>query len=207
MSVGAPVFTVSGLGVAARARAVVRGALRAHELDGDGDRRIEAGLGRVPLPGDRTFQRRFPHQLWGGQQQGLAIALALVCAPPLVVLDEPTTGLDVVTQARILEEIARLQRESQVALVYVSHDLAVVSSIADRVAVMDAGRVEEEGPTRAIVSAPRHIYSAGLISSVPDHIEPRRLVGIPGVAVGVSDRPLGCAFAGRCGLRVAACEE
>src|SRR5207237_758311 len=83
----------------------------------------------------------------------------------------------------ILEEIARLRRESDVALVYVSHDLAVVSSIADRVAVMYAGRIVEEGPTGAIVSAPRHPYSAGLISSVPDHVEPRRLVGIPGFAV------------------------
>src|ERR1700746_59958 len=82
-----------------------------------------------------------------------------------------------------------------VALVYVSHDLAVVSSIADRVAVMYAGRIVEEGPTQTVVTAPRHPYSAGLIASVPDHVEPRQLVGIPGVAVGVSDRPAGCAFA------------
>ncbi len=185
----------------------VREVLRAHALDRKLDERVEAVLQRVHLPADRSFARRFPHQLSGGQQQRLAIALALVCDPPLVVLDEPTTGLDVVTQARILEEIVRLQRERTVALVYVSHDLAVVSSIADRVAVMYAGRVVEEGPTGSIVSSPRHPYSAGLISSVPDHVEPRRLVGIPGVAVGVADRPLGCAFAARCPLRVAACEE
>ena len=171
------------------------------------DERVEGVLERVHLPSDRSFQRRFPHQLSGGQQQRLAIALALVCDPQLVVLDEPTTGLDVVTQARILAELGRLQRESSIALVYVSHDLAVVSSIADRVAVMYAGRIVEEGPTQAIVAAPRHPYSAGLISSVPDHVEPRRLVGIPGVAVGVADRPAGCAFAPRCELRISACEE
>jgi peptide/nickel transport system ATP-binding protein len=185
----------------------VREVLRAHALDRGMDERVAAVLERVHLPSDRSFQRRFPHQLSGGQQQRLSIALALVCDPPLVVLDEPTTGLDVVTQARILAELSRLQRESSIALVYVSHDLAVVSSIADRVAVMYAGRIVEDGPTRAIVSAPRHPYSAGLISSVPDHVEPRRLVGIPGVAVGVTDRPAGCAFAARCSLRIPACEE
>ena len=184
----------------------VREVLRAHALEQGMDERVAGVLERVHLPSDRSFQRRFPHQLSGGQQQRLAIALALVCDPQLVVLDEPTTGLDVVTQARILAELGRLQRESSIALVYVSHDLAVVSSIADRVAVMYAGRIVEEGPTQAIVAAPRHPYSAGLISSVPDHVEPRRLVGIPGVAVGVADRPAGCAFAPRCELRISACE-
>ena len=158
----------------------VREVLRAHALEQGMDERVAGVLERVHLPSDRSFQRRFPHQLSGGQQQRLAIALALVCDPPLVVLDEPTTGLDVVTQARILAELGRLQRESSIALVYVSHDLAVVSSIADRVAVMYAGRIVEEGPTQAIVAAPRHPYSAGLISSVPDHVEPRRPGRHPG---------------------------
>jgi peptide/nickel transport system ATP-binding protein len=185
----------------------VREVLRAHSLDQQADERIRAVLERVELPSNPAFQRRFPHQLSGGQQQRLAIALALVCDPALIVLDEPTTGLDVVTQSRILAEISRLRRESNVALVYVSHDLAVVSSIADRVAVMYAGRIVEEGPTQTVVTAPRHPYSAGLIVSVPDHVEPRHLIGIPGVAVGVTDRPVGCAFAPRCDLRISACEQ
>src|SRR5690242_6800723 len=110
----------------------------------DSNGRADHALELVGLESKAETRSR---RLSGGQQQRLAIALALVHDPELVFLDEPTTGLDVVTQARILSEIARLQRESDVALVYVSHDLAVVSSIADRVAVMYAGRIVEEGPT------------------------------------------------------------
>ncbi len=185
----------------------VREVLRLHMRGENPDALLPGILERVQLPGDRAFERRFPHQLSGGQQQRLAIAVALACNPRVIVLDEPTTGLDVVTQARILEEIVRLQAESGVALVYVSHDLAVVGSIATRIAVMYAGRFVEEAPTRVVIGAPRHPYAVGLISSVPDHVVPRLLVGIPGVAVGVGDRPQGCAFAPRCPQRVDACEE
>jgi peptide/nickel transport system ATP-binding protein len=135
------------------------------------------------------------------------IASALVCEPPLIVLDEPTTGLDVVTQARVLEEIRRLHSERGTAMLYVSHDLAVISRIADRVAVMYAGRIVEEGPTGLILSRPRHPYTRGLIESVPDHLVRHSLQGIPGVAVGVGDRPKGCAFAPRCPQRVARCDS
>ena len=163
-------------------------------------------LERVNLPSDRAFQRRFVHQLSGGQQQRLAIAIAIVCSPPVVVMDEPTTGLDVVTQARILTEIDRLRRESRLAIVYVSHDILVVGSIADRIAVMYAGRVIEEGPRPRswLIRATR--TPAGLVASVPDHTAPRRLQGIPGIAVGVGERPAGCCFAPRCTQRVARCE-
>ena len=164
-------------------------------------------LESVHLPGTNEFARRFPHQLSGGQQQRVTIAIALVCEPPLVVLDEPTTGLDVVTQARVLAEIDRLRRERRLAMVYVSHDLAVVSQIADRIAVMYAGRIVEEGPAAEVLTRPRHPYTRGLVTSIPDHVVPRRLVGIPGVAVGVGERPAGCDFAPRCSQRVARCES
>ena len=103
-------------------------------------------------------------------------------------LDEPTTGLDVVTQALVLAEVRRLCREMGVAIVYVSHDLAVVAEIAHRIAVMYAGRIVEQGPASAILVRPRHPYTLGLIESIPDHQEPRTLHGIPGGAVGVAPR-------------------
>jgi peptide/nickel transport system ATP-binding protein len=167
---------------------------------------VASALASVQLPSTPEFSRRFPHQLSGGQQQRVTIAIALVCEPPLVVLDEPTTGLDVVTQARILEEVDRLRRERGLAMVYVSHDLAVVAQIADRIAVMYAGRIVEEGPAGAVLTRPRHPYTLGLVASIPDHVVPRRLRGMAGVAVGVGERPGGCAFAPRCPQKVARCE-
>ncbi len=178
--------------------------LRSHDAGEIAENRVSAALRGVNLPSEREFARRFPHQLSGGQQQRVAIATALVCGAKVVVLDEPTTGLDVVTQARILSEIDRLRSEQRVAMIYVSHDLAVVSSIADRIAVMYAGRIIEEGPTAELVARPRHPYTRGLLSSVPDPVRPRRLSSIPGVSVGVDDRPPGCAFAPRCSQRTEA---
>jgi peptide/nickel transport system ATP-binding protein len=180
--------------------------LRVHSLPHD-DARIEAALGRVQLPGSREFMRRFPHQLSGGQQQRVSIASALVCGPSLVVMDEPTTGLDVVTQAGVLEEVQRLRRELGLAIVYVSHNLAVIGELADEVAVMYAGRLVETGPTSAVLGRPRHPYTRGLVSSIPDFLEPQQLRGIAGVGVRIGEWPRGCSFAPRCEQRVPACEE
>ena len=130
-------------------------------------------LGRVHLPADAAFARRYPHELSGGQQQRVTIATALVCEPAVVVMDEPTTGLDVVTQARILEEVERLRSERGIAVVYVSHDLAVVASIADRVAVMYEGRIVEEGDATQVITRPRHEYTQRLVASIPRLVERR----------------------------------
>jgi peptide/nickel transport system ATP-binding protein len=178
--------------------------LRAHSSAG-AKHAVSAALERTGLPSDREFSRRFPHQLSGGEQQRVTIASALVCQPPAVVLDEPTTGLDVVTQSRILDEVERLRREGGLAVLYVTHDLAVVATIADRIAVMYAGRIVEEGPAAELLSHPRHPYTRGLVASIPDHLVPRHLVGIAGVAVGVGERPGGCAFEPRCPQRVERC--
>ncbi|HUG66095.1 MAG TPA: ABC transporter ATP-binding protein [Gaiellaceae bacterium] len=147
---------------------------REHGAAGSGgDEIVLTAFSRVGLPGERLFARRFPHELSGGQQQRVTIAAAVVCEPAAVVMDEPTTGLDVVTQARILEEVERLRSERGVAIVYVSHDLAVVGSIATRVAVMHAGRIVEQGAAAQVISWPRHAYTRALVSAVPRRDTPR----------------------------------
>lgn len=177
-----------------------------HLPDGSSWDKIGSALTRVNLPADKDFRRRFPHQLSGGQQQRLTLGFALACDPEVIVLDEPTTGLDVITQARILAELARICRDVEVAAVFVSHDLAAVAVVASRLAVMYAGRLVELGPVKPVIADPLHPYTAGLIASVPLHQQPQRVEGIPGTAVGVGDRPPGCAFAPRCVIATAECE-
>jgi peptide/nickel transport system ATP-binding protein len=163
-------------------------------------------LSMVGLPGDQEFARRYPHQLSGGQQQRVCIAASLACEPPVVILDEPTTGLDVVTQERILQELVRLRDTQEISMLYVTHDLAVVAQIATHVAVMYAGRIVEWGRVEDVLARPRHPYTRGLLTSVPDHQRPVVLQPIDGVAVGISDRSSGCAFAPRCPLSTTECE-
>jgi peptide/nickel transport system ATP-binding protein len=178
--------------------------IQAHRRNSDG-RTPGEWLESVHLPGDDLFGRRYPHQLSGGQQQRVCIASALACGPDVVVLDEPTTGLDVVTQARILRELVRLRDEQDVSMVYITHDLSVVAQIANRIAVMYAGRIIEEGPAEQVLARPRHPYTRGLLASTPDHVHTRPLQPMPGIAMGVGDRPAGCAFAERCPQRVDRC--
>jgi peptide/nickel transport system ATP-binding protein len=184
-------------------------ALLVHGFSRDAAReRIAAYLDKVKLPSDQSMLRRYPHQLSGGQIQRVALALALAVDPDVVVLDEPTTGLDVKVQNSVLDTIAALKRESGAAFVYVSHDLAVVSSIADHVAVMYGGYIVEHAATATLFASPRHPYTARLLRAIPQvTAQRRRLEQIPGTAVGVLDRPTGCPFAPRCDAVIDACRE
>ncbi len=164
-------------------------------------------LGQVRLPDPDAIVPRYPHELSGGQQQRVAIAMALAGEPDALLLDEPTTGLDVTTQAHILELLRDLARARHMAMVYVSHDIGVIARGCDRVAVMYAGEVVLEGPTREVLQRPQHPYARGLLASMPELDDPRlplALGGRPPPPGGVAES---CGFADRCALASAHCRE
>ncbi|WP_323990417.1 ABC transporter ATP-binding protein [Pseudomonas canadensis] len=168
--------------------------------------RISETLRDVGLPQDPEFLRRFPHQLSGGQQQRVMLALAFVLRPRLIVLDEPTTALDVSTQAHILATLRRLCKSQGVAAVYVSHDLAVIKDLVDRVMVMYAGRIVEMASRDRLFSRPSHPYTRGLLGAIPDVAGRRELKAIAGHAPAPGQRPPGCSFGPRCERFSAACQ-
>ena len=171
------------------------------------ERAVEV-LGNVNLPDPPSIARRFPHQLSGGQQQRVTIAMALACNPSLLVLDEPTTGLDVTTQDQILRLLIGLRSRLGMAMLYVTHDLGVVAQIADRVCVMYAGYVVETAPTVRIFHHPRHPYTQGLIASIPRIELDGQRTGTPlrGL-LRRSELPPGCPFAPRCDFAEPTCAE
>jgi peptide/nickel transport system ATP-binding protein len=162
--------------------------------------RVREVLREVALPDDDAFLRRYPHQLSGGQQQRVAIAMAFAARPALIVLDEPTTGLDVSTQEHVLRTVRDMCQTYRCAAVYISHDMAVVAELADRIAVMYSGRIVEVGTTADVLGDSRHPYTRRLLLAVPDLEARRPMVGIPGHAPSPLARPAGCAFAPRCPL-------
>jgi peptide/nickel transport system ATP-binding protein len=184
----------------------LRETLRVHAaVAGDPEARILEVMREAHLDATPDMLRRYPHQLSGGQQQRVGLAMAFACRPSLIVLDEPTTGLDVSTQRHILDTIRSLCRGYGVAAVYVSHDLAVVSELAAEVAVMYAGRIVETGATTMLFPKPLHPYTRGLLASVPTPEDARQLTGIPGHQPPPGHRGPGCAFAARCDLALDQC--
>jgi oligopeptide transport system ATP-binding protein len=166
----------------------------------------------LSLVGIAAPERRiddYPHRFSGGMRQRVMVAMAVACNPRLLIADEPTTALDVTIQAQILELLRSLQAELGMAMILITHDLGVVAGMADRVAVMYAGRIVEEGPTEAIFETPRMPYTIGLLQSVPrlDRPEGERLVPIPGLPPAGSAGPGRCSFAPRCRLAAGPCAE
>jgi oligopeptide/dipeptide ABC transporter ATP-binding protein len=159
---------------------------------------------RIPAPADRA--RDYPHQFSGGMRQRVMIALALALEPTVLIADEPTTALDVTVQAQIMDLILDLQRELDMGLVLITHDLGVVAEVADTVAVMYAGRIIEQGTVQDLFAAPAHPYTRGLLRSIPRvDRQDDALWAIPGVPPSLLDRALGCAFAPRCDAVVERC--
>jgi oligopeptide/dipeptide ABC transporter ATP-binding protein len=184
---------------AARVHGAARAAARERAL---------AMLDRVGVVPAARRARAYPHELSGGMRQRVMLAMALVNRPQVLIADEPTTALDVTTQAQILELLAELQTEMGLALVLVSHDLGVVAGIADRVLVMYAGRIVEEGPADRIFGAAGHPYTRGLLASVPRVDDPRPILpAVPGTPPDPMHLPTGCPFHPRCALAEPICAE
>jgi len=162
--------------------------------------RAVALLEEVGIPGAARRLCDYPHQFSGGMRQRVMIAIALACEPALLIADEPTTALDVTIQAQILDLLRRLRAERKMSVILITHDLGVVAGMCERVKVMYAGRIVEEGPTRAIFRKPRHPYTRALLASLPrlDEGEGARLRTIPGLPPNLSRVPKGCAFHPRC---------
>jgi peptide/nickel transport system ATP-binding protein len=200
-----PQDPASALNPALRIRTQLEETLEAHGYSQKG--RLEEMLAEVLLPHDDAFLARYPHQLSGGQQQRVGLAMAFACRPRVIVLDEPTTGLDVTTQAHVLTTVRNLCEAHGVAALYVSHDLAVVAALARRVAVMYAGRIVEVGPERVLFRASAHPYARRLVEAIPELSGRHALEGISGTAPRPGTRPDGCFFAPRCSYAVEECLE
>jgi len=162
-------------------------------------RRAADLLAQVGIPDAARRLDDFPHQLSGGMNQRVMIAMAIACNPKLLIADEPTTALDVTIQAQILDLLRDLQRERGMALVLVTHNMGVVADMAQRVAVMYAGQILEEQRAESLFRAPQHPYTAALLAAMPERsVGAKRLATIPGVVPGLYDRPQGCLFSTRC---------
>jgi peptide/nickel transport system ATP-binding protein len=184
-------------------------AVRAHQRVSSSQARdlSRDALGAMGIPSPDARLRAYPHQLSGGMRQRVAIAIAMLHRPDLIIADEPTTALDVTIQAQILSEVQKLAREQRTALIWITHDLSVVAGLADELAVMYAGRIVEQGDVDAVLDAPQHPYTAGLIASLPSlNRRGERLRQIPGMTPNLLAMPAGCAFAARCAFATDACE-
>jgi len=186
-------------------------AIQAHDSSvsrADAHARSRDMLGRVGISSPEERMRAYPHQFSGGMRQRVSIAIAMLNQPDLIIADEPTTALDVTIQGQVIHEMQRLCRETKTALLWITHDLAVVAGIAERICVMYAGRVVEQGPNNRVIAAPIHPYTKGLLGSVP--AQNRRgepLQQIEGMVPSLLNLPQGCAFQNRCSAATKHCNS
>ncbi|MFF2480836.1 ABC transporter ATP-binding protein [Paenibacillus sp. NPDC058071] len=173
----------------------------------EAEERAIALFRRVGLPRPEALLKEYPHQLSGGMRQRIMIAIALSCHPGLLIADEPTTALDVTIQAQILDLLRQIREENDTAIMLVSHDLGVIADVCERIAVMYAGQIVEEGPTETLLSEPRHPYTIGLLQSIPTpSMKRQKLFSIPGTVPALSERQTaGCLFASRCSYAESRC--
>lgn len=162
---------------------------------------------QVGIPDPEKRLNAFPHQMSGGMNQRVMIAMAIACRPKLIIADEPTTALDVTIQAQILDLLAHLRDETGMGLVLITHDMGVVAETAERVSVQYAGQKVEEQPVSALFSKPRHPYTSALLDALPERATEKMLPTIPGVVPGQFDRPAGCLFSPRCKFADAKCNS
>ncbi|MEP2543587.1 MAG: ABC transporter ATP-binding protein, partial [Alphaproteobacteria bacterium] len=176
--------------------------VRAHDASVSEDAaraRARDALGQVGIPSPDERLKAYPHQFSGGMRQRVAIAIALLNKPDLIIADEPTTALDVTIQGQILYEAQKLCRETGTALIWITHDLAVIAGLADQISVMYAGRIVEQGMLDEVLDRPAHPYTRGLLGSVPGHnTRGTRLYQIPGMTPSLLNLPRGCAFKDLC---------
>jgi oligopeptide/dipeptide ABC transporter ATP-binding protein len=171
-------------------------------------RRSEQLLQDVGIPSPTERLGDYPHQLSGGQRQRVMIAMALACNPDLIIADEPTTALDVTVQAQILRLLGSIQKQHSMSILYITHDLGVVSKVADRVCVMYAGIIAEQGSRQDIFKNPKHPYSQALLASLPTRKKRgQRLYSIPGTVPNPAYKPRGCPFHPRCQHAIQTCRE
>jgi peptide/nickel transport system ATP-binding protein len=184
-------------------------AITVHKLSGEREARVRAAelLQQVGLPSRRS--RDYPHELSGGQKQRVIIAMALACGPSLVIADEPTTALDVMVQAQVLQLLKRLQRELGLSMLFITHDLSVLAEVSDRIAIMYAGRVVEEGPAERVFHDPQHPYTKALAGAFPEIGDSRfrgNPSGLGGDPPDPQQIPSGCSFHPRCAVAIDACK-
>lgn len=180
-----------------------------HLSKADAAKRAETLLAKVGMPDAHGVMKKYPHTLSGGMRQRVMIAMALSCTPRLLIADEPTTALDVTIQAQIMELLAKLQKETGMSMILITHDIGLVANMADRVLVMYAGQIIEEAPVGELFENPRHPYTRALLDTIPtirDDAD-RQLVSIPGIVPENYDDREGCRFADRCKYRRPECEE